>query len=157
MPDETRPDDLSPTDSGADEATPSFMTEATAGPAAGSVVAATPAPRPTRYAVIEESGGQRIVREGDAVYIDLHERGEAETGAAIVFDRVLAIGDTGGGAAARIGRPYIEGATVTGEIVNPLVKGQKIHIYKYKAKKGQRRKTGHRQRYTAVRITSIGG
>jgi len=54
-----------------------------------------------------------------------------------------------------IGRPYVEGASVSAEIVDPAVKGDKLHIYKFKPKKGYRRKTGHRQRYTSIRITGI--
>lgn len=107
------------------------------------------------YAIIEESGGQRRVAEGEQVLIDLHEGGESKPGTALTFDRVLVVGEEGG--SARIGRPYVEGAKVTGEIVDPVVKGDKIHIYKIRPKKGYRRKTGHRQQYTGVKITSISG
>lgn len=103
------------------------------------------------YAIIEESGGQRTVREGDEIIVNLHESGNASPGTAVTFDRVLFVG----GDAPKIGRPYIPGATVTGEIVTPMVMGEKIHIYKIRPKKGYRRKTGHRQRYTTVKITGI--
>ncbi len=107
------------------------------------------------YAIIEESGGQRKVCEGDEILIDLYQSGEADAGSAIEFDKVLLVGDESDAGKAKIGRPYVEGASVAGEIIEPLVKGEKIHIYKFKAKKGYKRKTGHRQRYTAVKITSI--
>lgn len=107
------------------------------------------------YAIIEESGGQRKVVEGDEILIDLFQSGEAQAGSPIEFDRVLLVGDETDAAKAKIGRPYVNGAKVTGEIIEPLVKGEKLHIYKFKPKKGERRKTGHRQRYTAVRISKI--
>jgi len=107
------------------------------------------------YAIIEESGGQRKVSEGEEILIDLYESGEADKGASIEFDRVLLVGDESDAAKAKIGQPYVDGAKVTGEILEPLVKGEKLHIYKFKPKKGYKRKTGHRQRYTAVKISKI--
>ena len=106
------------------------------------------------YAVIEESGGQRKVVAGDVIEIDLLDGGEAAAGKAIVFDKVLLIG---GGAAVRIGRPYLAGATVAGEVIDPVVMGEKIYIYKNRPKKTYKRKTGHRQRYTRIKVTAING
>lgn len=108
------------------------------------------------YAVIEESGGQRKVTAGDEILIDLHEHGQAETGASITFDKVLIVGAEDADAA-KIGQPYVDGASVTVEILDPELKGEKLHIYKFKPKKGYKRKTGHRQRYTKVRVTAING
>lgn len=105
------------------------------------------------YAIIEESGGQRKVAEGEQILIDLHEGGQAEAGATVTFDRVLMVKPEGTDAA--IGRPYIEGASVTAEVIEPIVAGDKLHIYKFRPKKGYKRKTGHRQRYTAVKVTKI--
>lgn len=107
------------------------------------------------YAIIEESGGQRKVTEGDTVFIDLYEQGNAAAGSTVTFDKVLVIGDEGG--TARIGQPFVPGATVTAEIVEPVVKGDKVHIHKFRPKKGSKRKTGHRQRFTQVTITAIAG
>ena len=107
------------------------------------------------YAIIEESGGQRKVEEDETILIDLYKGGEAAAGDAIKFDNVLVVGETGGGA--KLGAPYVKGASVTAEVVEPTVMGDKIHIFKFKQKKGYRRKTGHRQRYTSVKITSIKG
>ena len=107
------------------------------------------------YAVIEESGGQRRITEGDKFLIDLYEDGEAKAGAKITFDKVLVIGDEGG--TAKLGAPYVKGASVTAEVVEPAVLGDKIHIYKFSEKKTYKNKTGHRQRYTAVKITGIKG
>lgn len=118
-----------------------------------------------KYAVIEESGGQRKVTEGDEILVDLMSDVEGEgksqtkmsvdAGKAFEFDKVLVVGDDEG--EANIGRPYVSGASVKAEVVEPVVKGEKLFIYKFKAKKGYRRKTGHRQRYTKVKILSIVG
>lgn len=107
------------------------------------------------YAVIEESGGQRRVIEGDHFLLDLAEGGETTAGATITFDKVLVVGEEGG--AAKVGAPYVKGASVTAEIVDPVAMGDKIHIYKFSEKKAYKNKTGHRQRYTAVKITGIKG
>jgi large subunit ribosomal protein L21 len=109
------------------------------------------------YAVIEESGGQRKVMAGDEIEIDLFEGGEAATGQVIVFDKVLLLGGEGAGGGAKIGRPYIAGATVKAEVIDPVVMGEKIYIYKNRPKKTYKRKTGHRQRYTRVKVTAING
>lgn len=109
----------------------------------------------TSYAIIEESGGQRKVLEGDEILIDLYNSGESKAGDSISYDKVLVVGPEGG--KAKIGTPYVDGASVSAEIIEPLVMGDKLHIYKFRPKKGYKRKTGHRQRYTAVRVTSITG
>lgn len=107
------------------------------------------------YAIIEESGGQRRIAEGDQFLTDLAEGGRSAAGSTITFDKVLVVGDEGG--TAKVGTPYVKGARVTAEIVDPAVLGEKLHIYKFSEKKTYKNKTGHRQRYTAVRITSIAG
>ncbi|MBC7835797.1 MAG: 50S ribosomal protein L21 [Phycisphaerales bacterium] len=107
------------------------------------------------YAVIEESGGQRKVMAGDEIEIDLLEGGEAAPGQTIVFDRVVLIGGGAGGVS--IGRPYVVGASVKAEVMDAVVMGEKIYIYKHRPKKTYKRKTGHRQRYTRVKVTSING
>jgi large subunit ribosomal protein L21 len=105
------------------------------------------------YAIIQDSGSQRIVREGDVVLIDLLNGGEAAPGQTITFDKVLLVGRDGG--QATIGQPYVSGATVSGEVVEPVVMGEKLTIQKFRPKKTFRKKTGHRQRYTKVRITGL--
>lgn len=105
------------------------------------------------YAIIQESGGQRRVREGDVILVDLLAGGAAVPGQVVTFERVLMLGDTPQGAV--IGRPYVPGASVTGEVVEPVTVGPKLHIHKFRPKKTYKRKTGHRQRYTRVRITAI--
>jgi large subunit ribosomal protein L21 len=105
------------------------------------------------YAIIEESGSQRKVVSGEEILVDLMNSGQVAIGDAVNFDKVLVIGEVGG--AAKVGAPYVAGASVKGEVVEPLVKGEKIYIQKFQAKKTWQKKTGHRQRYTLVRVTAI--
>jgi large subunit ribosomal protein L21 len=107
----------------------------------------------TVYAIIEDSGSQMKVSAGDVVEIDLRERPEGDT---LVFDRVLAIGDCDSDKAARVGRPYLEGASVSAEVIEEF-RGKKLHVQKYKRRKGYRRKIGHRQGALRVKIASIDG
>ncbi|GDY00593.1 50S ribosomal protein L21 [Phycisphaerae bacterium] len=105
------------------------------------------------YAIIEESGSQRKVAQGDQFLIDLLDDGQAAKGKSINFDRVLVVGEAGG--SAKIGAPYVTGAAVTVEIIDPVVMGDKLYIHHFRRKKGRQKKTGHRQRYTMVKVTSI--
>ena len=100
------------------------------------------------YAVIEDSGTQFKVSEGDVIRVDLREL--PEDSANIEFDRVLYVG----GEEAKIGTPTLEGAKVTAEILAE-VKGDKITVIKFKRRKNYRRKKGHTQRFLQVRINSI--
>jgi len=108
------------------------------------------------YAIIEESGGQRKVESGDVILIDLIDAGQAAPGKTIKFDKVLLVGGKDG-AAVKIGTPHVAGASVTAEVVEGVVMGDKLRIQYFQAKKGSRRRTGHRQRYTRVKITGING
>jgi large subunit ribosomal protein L21 len=105
------------------------------------------------YAIIEESGSQRKVMQGDEVLIDLHGEGQSKPGARVTFDRVLVVGSEGG--SAKLGQPYVSGASVSGEVLESVVLGDKVHIQKFRDKKAWKKKTGHRQRYTRVKITAI--
>lgn len=105
------------------------------------------------YAIIEESGSQRKVAQDDSILIDLYQEGQAKKGATVTFDRVLVVGEVGG--SAKIGQPYVAGASVVGEVEEPVAMGDKVHIQKFRDKKTWQKKTGHRQRYTRVKITSI--
>jgi len=104
------------------------------------------------YAIIEDSGTQIRVRSGDVIDIDLRDLpADADS---VTFDRVLLVGD--GDAVAKIGVPYLDGATVTAELLGEIA-GEKLQIMKFRRRKGYRRKTGHRQHYLRVRIDSING
>lgn len=108
------------------------------------------------YAIIEESGGQRKVTTGEDILIDLYKHGEAQPGDAITFDKVLVLG-ADDAAAAKLGMPYVSGAKVTAEVLEPVVMGDKVHIFRFRPKKKYKRKIGHRQRFTRVKITAIAG
>ncbi len=100
------------------------------------------------YAVIEDRGRQYRVAEGDVVRID---RRDAEPGEAITFDRVLLVsGDDG----VQVGKPAVDGASVSA-VVEGEVKGRKVVTMHFRRRKDSRTRTGHRQKYTAVRIESI--
>ena len=99
------------------------------------------------YAIIEEGGRQYKVTSGDTILID-REAGDDKS---ITFDRVLMVGGEG---EPKIGLPLVKGAKVTADVVGSE-KGPKIDIVKYKRRKGYRKKIGHRQQYTAVKITGI--
>ena len=102
------------------------------------------------YAVVETGGKQYRVQEGDVITV---EKLNIEDGAKVVFDKVLVAGE---GVDIKVGKPYIEGCTVEGTAVESG-KGPKVVIFKYKAKKDYRKKQGHRQPYTMVKIESLGG
>jgi large subunit ribosomal protein L21 len=100
------------------------------------------------YAIIETGGKQYKVQAGDVLFI---EKLNANEGDSITFDRVLAVSSEGG---LTTGSPLLAGASVTGK-VEKHVKGEKIIVFKYKAKKNYKRKQGHRQPYTKVTIENI--
>ena len=99
-------------------------------------------------AVIVTGGKQYTVAEGDVLYI---EKLNAEAEETVKFEQVLAVLD---GENSKIGTPVVEGASVEAKVVKNG-KGKKIVVFKYKAKKGEKRKMGHRQPYTKVEITKI--
>ena len=97
-------------------------------------------------AVIVTGGKQYTVSEGDVLYI---EKLEAE--ATVKFEQVLAVLD---GENSKIGAPVVEGAAVEAKVIKNG-KAKKITVFKYKAKKNEKKKQGHRQPYTKVEITKI--
>ena len=98
-------------------------------------------------AVIMTGGKQYTVAEGDVLYI---EKLNAEAEATVKFE-VLAVLD---GENTKIGTPVVEGAAVEAKVVKNG-KAKKITVFKYKPKKGEKKKIGHRQPYTKVEITKI--
>ena len=99
-------------------------------------------------AIIVTGGKQYTVSEGDILFI---EKLNAEEESTVKFDEVLAILD---GENSKIGAPVVDGAVVEAKVVKNG-KGKKIHVIKYKAKKGEKKHIGHRQPYTKVEITKI--
>jgi len=102
------------------------------------------------FAVIENGSRQHRVQEGDLLSID-YQAG-LEAGAQVTFDRVFL---ANGGGNSAIGKPLVDGATVEAEVIVAEEKGPKLEIQKIRRRKNSRRHTGHRQKYTSVRITSI--
>ena len=100
------------------------------------------------YAVIETGGKQYQVNVGDILFI---EKLDAQADEGITFDKVIAVGKDDGLA---VGAPYVEGATVAAKVLKNG-KAKKVTVFTYKPKKGEKRKMGHRQPYTQVKIESI--
>ena len=100
------------------------------------------------HAIFETGGKQYRVAKDDEVFI---ERLQNESDETVTFTKVLAILD---GESTKIGAPYIEGAFVGARVIKNG-KSRKIIVYKMRPKKGYRRKQGHRQPYTKVRIEEI--
>ena len=99
-------------------------------------------------AVIVTGGKQYTVAEGDVIFV---EKLNAEEASTVNFEQVLAVLD---GENTKIGTPVVEGAKVEAKVVKNG-KGKKITIFRYKAKKNEKKKIGHRQPYTKVEITKI--
>ena len=102
------------------------------------------------YAIVEINCQQFKVEEGKKIFVN-HIR-EAEEGQTVEFDKVLLVDNEG---AITVGTPTVEGAKVVCEVINPLVKGEKVIVFKMKRRKDYRKKNGHRQQYTQVEIKSV--
>ena len=102
------------------------------------------------YAVIKTGGKQYRVQQGDVIYV---EKLDVQGGETVNFDVLMLCKDD---AEAVIGAPVVAGASVEGKVVSQ-VKAAKVVVYKYKAKKNERKKQGHRQPYTKIEITAING
>ncbi|MWP62373.1 50S ribosomal protein L21 [Gilliamella sp. Pas-s25] len=100
------------------------------------------------YAVFQSGGKQHRVSEGQVVRL---EKIEVETGAEVVFDKVLMVAN---GEDIKVGAPFVEGATVKAEIVEHG-RGDKVKIVKFRRRKHYRKQQGHRQWFTDVKITAI--
>ncbi len=102
------------------------------------------------YAIIETGGKQYRVTEGDVICV---EKLAVNAGETVELDKVLVLGE---GEDLQVGTPYVEGAKVFGEVVENG-KGKKVVVFKYKSKKDYRKKQGHRQPYTMIKIASLNG
>ncbi|MFN3651119.1 MAG: 50S ribosomal protein L21 [Armatimonadota bacterium] len=100
------------------------------------------------YVIIETGGKQYRVAEQDVLRV---EKLDGEVGDEVKIDRVLLVGGEDG---VRVGAPYVDGATVTATVVRQG-KGRKIKGFTFKAKKNERKRYGHRQFFTEVRIQAI--
>jgi large subunit ribosomal protein L21 len=104
----------------------------------------------TTYAVIKTGGKQYRVAQGDRLRV---EKLPGNVGDAVTFSEVLMV-SIEGSEEAKIGKPLLTGAKVEAKIV-AQEKGKKIIIFKFRRRKNYRRKTGHRQQFTALEITQI--
>ena len=102
------------------------------------------------FAVIETGGKQYKVIEQDIIFV---EKLDANEGDEIVFDSVMALSNDGG---FKAGTPTVEGAKVTAKVLKNG-KNKKIYVMKYKSKKNEKKKIGHRQPFTKVQIVKIEG
>ncbi len=102
------------------------------------------------YAIVEINGQQFKVEEGKKLFVN-HMK-EAEAGKTVEFDKVLLVDKEG---SVQVGAPTVSGAKVVCEVINPMVKGDKVIVFKMKRRKDYRKKNGHRQQYTQVEVKSV--
>ena len=101
-----------------------------------------------KQAVIKTSGQQFLVSEGNQLRVDLLPKDTKK----LRFEPMLVIN----GKDTKVGNPLVEGYKVQAEVIEPIIKAPKLKILKFKPKKRIKKLTGHRQRYSLVKITSIG-
>lgn len=102
------------------------------------------------YAIVEINGQQFKVEEGKSLFVN-HLK-NVEEGATVEFDRVLLVDKDG---AVTVGAPVIDGAKVVVEVVNPLVKGDKIIVFRTHRRKDERKWRGHRTHFTQVKVKQV--
>ena len=102
------------------------------------------------YAIVEINGQQFKVEQGKKLFVS--HINDAEAGNTVEFDKVLLVDNDG---TVTVGAPNVEGAKVVAEVVNPLVKGDKVIVFKMKRRKDYRKKNGHRSQFTQLEIKSI--
>lgn len=102
------------------------------------------------YAIIEDSGTQIKVSEGDVIRVDLRDL--PDDAQSLTFDRVLMVG--GGEKKTKVGQPLVKGASVTADILD-LDDSEKVSIVKFKRRKNYKRNNGHRQHYIKCKVTKI--
>lgn len=100
------------------------------------------------YAIVEIAGKQYKVQEGSILNVDkLNIEGNE-----VIFDRILLVVTEN---EIKVGKPTVENVKIKAQILDKEVKGKKIIVFKWKRRKGYRRKKGHRQKYTKIKILSI--
>ena len=102
------------------------------------------------YAIVEIKGQQFKAEAGKKLFV--HHMQEAENGSTVEFDKVLLVDKDG---TVTVGLPTIEGAKVVCEVVSNLVKGDKVIVFHKKRRKGYRKRNGHRQQFTELKITEV--
>ena len=102
------------------------------------------------YAIVEINGQQFKAEQGKKLFVNRIQ--DAEEGKTVEFEKVLLVDNDG---AVTVGAPTVDGAKVVAEVVKPLVKGDKVIVFKMKRRKDYRKKNGHRQQYTQIEIKSV--
>ena len=102
------------------------------------------------YAIVQIQGQQFKAEQGKKLFV--HHIKDVEAGKTVEFDKVLLVDADG---AVKVGAPTVDGAKVVCEVVNPLVKGDKIIVFKMKRRKDYRVRNGHREQFTEVVIKSV--
>lgn len=102
------------------------------------------------YAIVEINGQQFKVEEGKKLFVNRMKN--AEKGSTVEFEKVLLVDNEG---TVKIGAPTVEGAKVVVEVLNPLVKGDKVIVFKMKRRKDYRKKNGHRAQFTQVQVKQV--
>lgn len=100
------------------------------------------------YAIVEIAGQQFKVESGTKLYV---HRLSTEEGKEVEFDKVLLVDNAG---AITVGKPLVEGATVSAEVLKH-VQGDKVIVFKKKRRKGYKKKNGHRQQFSQIEIKNI--
>ena len=102
------------------------------------------------YAIVEINGQQFKATEGAKLFV--HHMKDAQQGQSVEFEKVLLVDNDG---AVKVGAPTVDGAKVVCEVVNPLVKGDKVIVFKMKRRKDYRKKNGHRAQFTQVEVKQV--
>ena len=102
------------------------------------------------YAIVEINGQQFKAEEGKKLFV--HHMKDVEAGKSVEFDKVLLVDKDGN---VTVGAPTVECANVVCEVVNPLVKGDKVIVFKMKRRKDYRVRNGHRAQFTEVEIKQV--
>ena len=102
------------------------------------------------YAIVEINGQQFKAEQGKKLFV--HHIKDVEAGKTVEFDKVLLVDNDGN---VTVGAPTVNGAKVVAEVVNPLVKGDKVIVFKMKRRKDYRKRNGHRAQFTEIEVKSI--
>ncbi|MBO5676618.1 MAG: 50S ribosomal protein L21 [Bacteroidaceae bacterium] len=102
------------------------------------------------YAIVEINGQQFKVEEGKKLFVNHIQN--AESGQAVEFEKVLLVDNNG---QVTVGAPVVEGAKVVCEVIDPLVKGDKVLVFHKKRRKGYRKLNGYRHQYTQLTIKNV--
>lgn len=102
------------------------------------------------YVIVEINGQQFKAEQGKKLFV--HHIKNSQEGQAVEFEKVLLVDKD---SSVEVGAPTVEGAKVVCEVLNPLVKGDKVIVFKMKRRKDYRKKRGHREQFTEIRIKEV--